>query len=174
MEVLSYIALILLSFVGYCAGAVFKVENSLELRTRIIDLSLMVVIWAGAVYSRITLDLNKWIMLLAWIIISISIGILATWPRKVAGGKASIKREEDGTSINWLARLWHRWRYFAEKMSNFQSRIVLSFFYFILILPVALGVMRSDPLGLKPRVNESHWLPKSETKTDLEQFRRQS
>lgn len=47
MELISFIALILLSLVGYCAGAVSKAGKYVELKPQIIDLMLVTVIWPG-------------------------------------------------------------------------------------------------------------------------------
>jgi len=69
METISFIVLILLSLVGYSAGAVGKAGKFVELKPRVIDLILVVLIWIGAIYSRVTFDLNKWLLILMWIIL---------------------------------------------------------------------------------------------------------
>ncbi len=174
METVSFIVLILLSLVGYSVGAAGKAGKSVQLKPQIIDLILISVIWAGAIYSRIALDLNKWLVILAWVILSSLIGVLAVWPRKLPEEKASITKGQIVTAMNPLRKLWQSWGNFSKRAGNFQSRIVLSLFFFILVSPFALAVkMFSDPLGIRYRSTESHWLLKMGTEISLGQFRRQ-
>ncbi len=49
-----------------------------------------------------------------------------------------------------LSRFWKQWKLIAHKIGNFQSRILLNIFYFIILMPFGLGVkLFSDPLHLK-------------------------
>jgi len=72
-------------------------------------------------------------------------------------------------------RLWERWKSFARTLGNFQARLLLSVFYFLLLAPFGLGVkLFSDPLRLKKRA-APHWVPRTQAKTkDREAARRQS
>ena len=174
METLSFIVLILLSLVGYSGGAVGKAGKLVDLKPQIVDLILVVTIWAGAIYSRINFNLNKWLIILIWVIFSIIIGILAVWPRRLSEEKAPSSKRLKGTSKNPIKKLWLSWENFSKRMGSFQSRIILSLFYFIFVTPFALGVrIFSDPLNIKHHSSKSHWLPKKEIKYDLEQYRRQ-
>lgn len=174
MEAISFIVLILLSLVGYCAGAVAKAGQSVQLKPQLIDLLIISVIWAGAIYSRIVLDFNKWLLILAWVILSSLIGMVAIWPRKLPEEEASTNKGPMKTSNKLPKKLWQRWSNFSRRMGNFQSRIVLSLFFFTIVSPFALGVkIFSDPLRIKYRGDESHWLPKTGTEASLEQFKRQ-
>lgn len=175
MDAFSYVVLILLSLVGYSAGAVSKAGKRV-LKPQIIDLVLIIAIWSAAISSRLMLDLNKWLLILIWIILSFLIGIIAVWPRKFSKEKASSHKVTVAkeSSANLVKKLWRSWGNFSLRMGNFQSGIVLSLFFFIVVSPFALAVkMFSDPLRIRYRGNQSHWLPKIKTKVDLEQFRRQ-
>lgn len=174
MEAISFIALIFLSLIGYSGGVTGKAGKSADLKPQIIDLILVLLIWAGAIYFRISFDLNKWIVILIWIILSSIIGVLITWPRKTSE-KKSLRKEELSVDLkNSLKNLWQSWKSFSKRMGSFQSRIILSLFFFIVVSPFALGVkVFSDPLRMKHRSSESHWLIKKEMPFDLEQFRRQ-
>ena len=59
-----------------------------------------------------------------------------------------------------LKALWHGWLVVARKIGEFQSRIILSLIYFIVMAPFALAIrLFSDPMRL--RGNPSwHWLPR--------------
>jgi len=174
MENLSLIVLILLSLVGYSAGAVSKAGRFVEVKPQIIDLILVVFIWTGAIYSRINLSLNKWILILIWLIIGIIIGRLVIFLRKLSKTKLLRNKEQKKVPRNLYIKLLENWKNFSNRMASFQSRIILSMFFFVFVLPFALAVKwLSDPLNIKHQSNESHWLPRKEIKIDLEQFRRQ-
>jgi len=70
METLSFIVLILLSLVGYSFGAVAKAGKFIDLKPQIVDLIIVLLIWAGAICSRTIFDLNKWFLILMWVILS--------------------------------------------------------------------------------------------------------
>jgi hypothetical protein len=72
-------------------------------------------------------------------------------------------------------RLWERWKSIAHAIGNFQARILLSAFYFLLLSPFGLGVkLFADPLRLKKR-DLPRWLPrKVESIERWESARRQS
>lgn len=174
MATITLIALILLSLVGYSTGAVGKAGKFVDLKPRIIDLILLIFIWTGAVYFRIVFDINKWLVILIWIIISSIIGILAVWPRKLFKNKEQRKKEMEKRSAEKHKILWQKWKEFSGRMGSFQSRIMLSLFYFIIVAPFALAVkIFSDPLHIKPKLSKSHWHPRKEIKMDIEEFRRQ-
>jgi hypothetical protein len=49
-----------------------------------------------------------------------------------------------------LRELWAAWKRIARKIGDFQARILLTIFYFVLLAPFALLMRRtSDPLALK-------------------------
>jgi hypothetical protein len=51
-------ALILLSLLAYSGGVVGKAGRSSDLKPQVINLSLVLIIWVGAIYSRLALE-NK-------------------------------------------------------------------------------------------------------------------
>ena len=70
-------------------------------------------------------------------------------------------------------RLWRRWLRIAEVIGNFQSRVILSLFYFTIVLPFGLAVrLFADPLRIR-RKRESGWVDIPETPQTIEQGRRQ-
>jgi len=174
METLSFIVLILLSLVGYSGGAAGKAGKLTDIKPQIVDLIIVLLIWAGAIYSKITFDLNKWLLILIWVVLSATIGILAIFFRKLPKEQSSNNKKPERAQNIPIKKLWHTWENFSKRMGGFQSRIILSFFFFIFVSPVALAVkMFSDPLNIKHQTTKSHWLSKKEIKTDLEQSRRQ-
>ncbi len=50
-----------------------------------------------------------------------------------------------------VRELWAAWKRIARKIGDFQARVLLTIFYFVLLAPFALIMRRtSDPLALKP------------------------
>jgi hypothetical protein len=174
MEIISFTALLLLSLVGYSAGAVGKARKIAQLKPRLIDLIFILCIWSGAVYSRVTLDLNRWLLILAWLILSSILGILASWPRSLSKRVSSDAEQLKISSRNPLKKLWQGWKNFSMRMGSFQTRVIFSLFFFIIVSAFALAVKYfSDPLKIKRPNKKSHWLLKNEIRPRLEQFKRQ-
>lgn len=71
--------------------------------------------------------------------------------------------------------LWKKWLKIAQAIGNFQGQVILTLFYFVLVLPFGLVIsLFADPLRMKKpittRSNFGQW--KHET-DDLEAARRQ-
>jgi len=70
-------------------------------------------------------------------------------------------------------RLWQWWKKVAEKIGNFQARLLLSFFYFVVVLPMGLVVkLSSDPLKLR-KYQGSLWIQRESKVVDFNEARRQ-
>jgi hypothetical protein len=175
MEAISFIGLVLLSLVGYSAGAVSRAGKAAQLQPEIIDLVLIVVIWTGAIYSGVVLDLNRWLLILAWLIIGYLASVLAFLPRKIPEAAVASRQTTPQPPEVFLKRLWRSWSDFSRRMSNFQSRLVISLVFFTMFfLPALMIKAFSDPLKIKHHSRESYWLPRKEIGNDMTQFRRQS
>ncbi len=73
-----------------------------------------------------------------------------------------------------LARLWGRWKQFAQRVGDFQARLLLTLLYFLLLGPMGMVVrILRDPLRIKHASKTSVWIPKSEENDSLEIARRQ-
>ncbi len=56
-----------------------------------------------------------------------------------------------------LRRLWERWKRIAHTIGVWQSRLLLTVFYYLILAPFGLGVrLLSDPLGITPQPGP-HW-----------------
>jgi hypothetical protein len=74
-----------------------------------------------------------------------------------------------------MKKLWEWWKRVARKIGDFQARILLTIFYFIILGPFALAIrLGSDPLAIK--ASSPHgWHHKTDVKgTPIEQATKQS
>jgi hypothetical protein len=72
-----------------------------------------------------------------------------------------------------INNLWAQWKVLAHKIGGFQSRLILSVFYYVLFMPFAMGVkLFSDPLRLNsvPRWLTRRDLDDSSTHSARRQF----
>jgi hypothetical protein len=74
-----------------------------------------------------------------------------------------------------FSRLWERWKGLAKKIGEFQSRVILGGFYFVIVCPFAMVVQwTSDPLVIKSK-SPKGWQQRSQSRTvSIESARRQS
>jgi hypothetical protein len=69
---------------------------------------------------------------------------------------------------------WAWWKRVAHRIGNFQARVLLTFFYYVILGPFALILGRSDPLGIGPSAVRG-WRPRDAAGRPIaEQARRQS
>ncbi len=75
----------------------------------------------------------------------------------------------------FFSRFWRLWKKIGQVIGDFIARLVLSLFYFTILVPFALGVrLFSDPLDVKEHSNKSWWLKRRTRDLLLEDARRQS
>jgi hypothetical protein len=74
--------------------------------------------------------------------------------------------------MTMLRRLWAGWKRIGRKIGDFQARVLLTIFYFVILAPFALGLrLLADPLGLKHAAGWHPVAPRSDT--PLERARQQ-
>lgn len=79
-----------------------------------------------------------------------------------------------GRAAGAAARGWARWKVIARAIGNFQARVLLSVFYFVVVPPFALAVkLWSDPLRLRPGRADTAWIDRAASDTSREAARRQ-
>jgi hypothetical protein len=60
--------------------------------------------------------------------------------------------------MDLIRKLWEKWKILGHKIGNFQARLILTLFYFIIICPFAAVVkFGAKPLRLKV-FHTSNWL----------------
>lgn len=76
--------------------------------------------------------------------------------------------------ISRWKRAWNAWLRIAAIIGDFQARVILSLFYFIIVLPFGLLVrIFADPLGVKGQ-RPTTWTPFTNRTQTLDQAARQA
>ncbi|HEY4492712.1 MAG TPA: hypothetical protein VI958_11980 [Acidobacteriota bacterium] len=76
--------------------------------------------------------------------------------------------------MSFLKRAWGGWKKIARKIGDFQARLILGVFYFVIMGPLSLIIRRNDPLGIRKEAQRG-WSPKAEQKgTPMERALQQS
>ncbi|HHL39094.1 MAG TPA: hypothetical protein ENJ37_01170 [Deltaproteobacteria bacterium] len=73
-----------------------------------------------------------------------------------------------------MKRLWEKWKVLAVKIGEFNSRVILTVFYFVIMLPFGVGArLFSDPLSMKRKRNASYWVDREAAAPTLQDAKRQ-
>ena len=174
METFSIVILVLLSMFGYSTGAVTAGQKSWQLKPQLMDLLLMLLIWSGSICTRLTLGWNKWLLILTWLGFAFLMGRLSVLFRKFPPTQSLMTPHKGALSRNLFKNFWLKWKDLSGRIGSFQSRLVLSYFFFLFVTPFGLAVkIFRDPLRIKRREKTSYWLSRPETASGLEQSRKQ-
>ena len=78
----------------------------------------------------------------------------------------------------FVKKFWEGWKRAAHAFGRFQTRVIITLFYFLILCPIS-GVMRLfgwDPLQtrLSKHKQSTNWRPVNNSEPDLESLRRQS
>ncbi len=183
LEILSAIALALLTLVGYSSGVTLASRKRPFLPT-ILDLLLVTGLWLVVFWLRGRFE-SRWLLLGIGLALGIALGYVATAVRLMGKDTRSeipkselpehardkVVKVQDG---NIFKRLWLRWNTFAPAMGNVQARIIMGFFYFIVVTPFGLITrVISDPLNMKHQPSASNWSLKEMTDTTIQSAQKQ-
>ena len=82
----------------------------------------------------------------------------------------------EGPMASRARRLWEGWKRFAERIAEVQAQVLLTAFYFLVVLPTAFLLRAlADPLALeRQRGSASRWVPREARATGLDEGRYQS
>jgi hypothetical protein len=150
MNFIAGLALVLLTLVGYSSGSVLGAKGRTAV-PGLADLPVIIATWIAALATRNAL--GKWGAIGVWLVIGLVLG--AALARVRADSYPSAQ------PLNTGSGLWNAWKGFARKMGNYQSRVLMAFVYFIIVLPFGLGMtLLGDPLNVKQTGGNSNWQPK--------------
>jgi hypothetical protein len=72
-----------------------------------------------------------------------------------------------------IKNFWHGWKAFGQFMGDWVARVVLTIFYFTVLVPFGIGVrLFGDPLHIKSHPSE-FWIKRSTGDQELQEVRRQ-
>jgi len=172
---LTTLAVLLLSLSGYSLGVVIKSGKSGTRKPVSLDLILVILMWAGVVFSLSRAALSRWIWLATWIAAGLVLGWVVTAIRGYSEAEqmSVVEPRKDKKPAEF--KRWKAFREYSFKMGTFQSQILLGLLYLIGFGIVGLAVrLFSDPLRIKRSSQGSYWTPRPEIPADLELFKRQS
>ena len=173
MGMIRGLALVLLTLVGYSSGAVLAGRGK-QVLPGLLDLAVVVVLWAMALTTRAALGGGP--ALVAWLLAGLAVGAGLT--RLRGRGYPDRRREpEPPASVRdtgMLRRWWEGWKSFAAEMGNYQGRVLLAFFYFVVVMPFGVSLrLFGDPLRLRRVDGSSSWLEREPGGQGLQSAREQ-
>jgi hypothetical protein len=66
--------------------------------------------------------------------------------------------------MGFFRQAWEGWKKVAHKIGNFQARVMLGIFYFLLLSPFSIVLTLKDTLALKPGTSHGwHERPQDQT-----------
>jgi hypothetical protein len=170
MDFLSGLALVMLTMVGYSSGAILT-RGSKKVTPRLLDLGAVLLLWGAALATRNAL--GKWLAVLTWLIIGAVVSSVLTWLRR--DQYSDVKPRAVAPAGDGPQQWWESWKRFSTEIGNYQSRILLAFFYFVVVTPFGLGVrLFSDPLHLRPSQNNTMWVKRQPLNESLQGAHEQS
>ena len=119
MSFISGLALVLLTLVGYSSGAVLGAKDK-AVTPNILDLLVVLGLWIAALATRDTL--GRWISIAIWMVLGLFLGMILARIRAHGYQKAQ--------TVDTGKGLWNAWKGFAQRMGNYQSRVLMGFIYF--------------------------------------------
>jgi len=76
--------------------------------------------------------------------------------------------------MGFLKKLWSGWLRFGHFMGDIVGRVVMTVFYFTLLLPFGVIItLFGDPLDMKPQTKAPAWHARTTGDRNLEEARRQ-
>jgi hypothetical protein len=173
MYLLVSIFVILACAAGYSAGAALRAGKR-HVEPEVRDILGVAVLWTGAIVYRSLGEWNPAWTIVLWLAFGLAFGAVFCRPRRSGKKYPGQETAVDSAGNSFLGRAWAGWKAFARKMGHFQSRLIFSWVFFLLIGPFALiGRIFSDPLGMRRNKQTSFWGEKAESPSDLDAAGRQ-
>lgn len=177
LELLSAILLMLLTMVSYSSGITLAAKRR-EYSPGIIDLIIVFLLWL--VVFGVRSQVPRLLLVLIIIGLGVLVGAILGTVRLSKEDRAKIMPKSElpehardsldtAASDRWYGRVWLRWNDFAGRMGNVQGRMLMGFFYFLIVTPFGLiSRLFSDPLSMKKTPEESNWETKETTELTIE------
>jgi len=171
MGFLSGLALVLLTLFGYSSGRVLFTANR-KVNPGAFD--IFITIFLGIIALLARNYLGRWITIPMFILIGLVAGVLTTLILLSTYPLDRKTPPETSVSGGFFLKIRGSLKVFFTRTGNFQSRILLSWFYFIILMPFGILVrLTSDPLAIQKGKRDSYWKSVAEKSDSLESARRQ-
>ncbi len=165
---LSFLAIVFLTLVGYSSGVALTVRGGHRLPA-FGELLLIVVLWSLALFIRASS--GHWLAIAGAVLMGLVAGAVATTMFMHETESISGPRQVRHAGVPRTS--WGRWQRFAVRMGNFQSRLLMGFFYFGIVTPFALlSRLAHDPLDA-PASDGSFWAERADSPLELDASRNQ-
>jgi hypothetical protein len=138
----------------------------------LLDLVVVVTLWMIALITQSHLE--NGLALLAWVLTSLIVGAGLTSLRISRYPDREQKTPAIRQNYTGLRRWWEKWKAFAADMGNYQGRLLLALFYFVVVTPFGIAVrLFSDPLQLRRIESASFWVERELSNYNLERANEQ-
>ncbi len=179
LEFLGALLVVLLTMVSYAAGVTLAAGRR-DYEPSLTDLLLVAALWLLLFWLRP--QMARWPLLAFIIFLGIIVGALFGGIRLGRQNTAVIipkselpahaREDEAGRTAvagNLFKRGWHRWSDFAGRMGAIQGRLLMGFFYFLVITPFGLVArLFTDSLAIKKEPEKTNWKAKEQSDLSLE------
>ncbi len=171
MDLLGILAVVLLTLVGYSSGSVLG-AGSKKVSPGLGDLLGVVVLWAGVLLLHG--QVGKWPSVGAGLLAGLAVGgaVAALRPGE-ADPRARLDHLGPGAEAETGSGFLAAWKRFAMKMGNFQGRMMMGFFYFLVLTPFALLSKAGVGAHRASTSEGSFWLDRPAASARLDQARNQ-
>lgn len=170
MGTFSLIAVVLLTLVGYSSGNVLA-GRAKRVAPALGDLLVMVALWVVAVRGHA--EVGRWRGIALGLALGLVVGAVVGALRKGAtdGREKLAYLDDDAPPVE--RGFMPAWRRFAAEMGNFQGRMIMGVFYFVIVTPFGLiSRMIGDGRGNAVSAG-SFWRERPATPLQLEQAKNQ-
>jgi len=171
MEFMSGLVTVLLTMAGYSIGAVLAGKDQSP-APKLLDLGALTVLWVFIFLVRPAL--GHWLAVGVTLIVSGVVSFALHLARRDRMPAKTDKTAQSDLGQRLRGRVWQRWKAFATQMGNYQGRMSLAVFYFVVVTPFGLLVrLFSDPLRTKFGITPSFWANRPAIGVELDEARRQ-
>lgn len=171
MDILSIVLFLILVMVAYSCGAAIFVGSGRVDTPSLVDLGALAILWSLGLITHPAL--GKGLALLVWLPAA---AILAGCITRIRLGSQPIVKTKPTKNHTgaWWRLAWEGWKSFSTRMGNYQGRVLLVLFYFVVITPWGFIVrLFSDPLQIRSSSAASYWIQRESLQADMEEAQRQ-
>jgi len=158
---------VLLALVGYSCGSVLA-SGARRIVPGPGDLAAVAALWAALLLG--IAEPGRWPAAAAGLVAGAALGAAGAALRR--GGAAPHAAAGGVEEAEGGSRAWAAWKRFAARMGSFQGRMLMGFFYFVVLPPFAL-LARARGEGRPDGAAATFWQPRQAASAELRRAREQ-